>query len=127
MITFEAIHGCYILTSTNLTYTGDKKLWPIHTSINKLLGKLGEFQLLQTLNNKSIRYLVNLWNSKGYKIAFSNKPTKIFSGVKSSGIYWPLRAWIGSLKQRVPITKLKFKGETQHYVIKLPKSTGARH
>jgi len=33
------------------------------------------------------------------------------------------------LKQRVPITSKssKFKGATQHYVVKLPKSAGARH
>jgi hypothetical protein len=34
-----------------------------------------------------------------------------------------------SLKQRVQITNesSKFKGATEHYVVKLPKSTGARH
>ena len=39
------------------------------------------------------------------------------------------RAWVGNLKQRVPITSKssKFKGATQHYVVKLPKSAGARH
>ena len=39
------------------------------------------------------------------------------------------RAWVRILKQRVPITSKssKFKGETQHYVVKLPKSAGARH
>ena len=33
------------------------------------------------------------------------------------------------MKQWVPITSKssKFKGETQHYVVKLPKSAGARH
>ena len=33
------------------------------------------------------------------------------------------------MKQRVPITNKssKFKGATQHYVVKLPKSAGARH
>ena len=38
-----------------------------------------------------------------------------------------LRAWVGNLKQRVPITSKSsnFKGETQHYVVKLPKSAGA--
>ena len=36
---------------------------------------------------------------------------------------------IGYLKQRVIITSKssKFKGETEHYVVKLPKSAGARH
>jgi hypothetical protein len=39
------------------------------------------------------------------------------------------RAWVGNLKQRVPITSKssKFKGVTKHYVVKLPKSAGARH
>ena len=39
------------------------------------------------------------------------------------------RAWVENLKQRVPITSKssKFKGVTQHYVLKLPKSAGARH
>ena len=39
------------------------------------------------------------------------------------------RARVGNLKQRVPITSKssKFKGETQRYVVKLPKSAGARH
>ena len=39
------------------------------------------------------------------------------------------RAWFGNLKQGVPITSKfsKFKGETQPYVVKLPKSVGARH
>jgi hypothetical protein len=39
------------------------------------------------------------------------------------------RACVGNLKQQVLITgkSSKFKGETQHYVIKLPKSAGARH
>ena len=39
------------------------------------------------------------------------------------------RAWVRNLKQRVPITSKssKFKGATQHYVVKLPKSAGARH
>ena len=34
------------------------------------------------------------------------------------------RAWVGNLKQRVPITSKpsKFKGARQHYVVKLPKS-----
>ena len=38
-----------------------------------------------------------------------------------------LRAWVENLRQRVPITRKSsnFKGET-HYVVKLPKSTGAR-
>ena len=33
------------------------------------------------------------------------------------------------MKQRVPITSTssKFKGATQHYLVKLPKSAGARH
>ena len=40
-----------------------------------------------------------------------------------------IRAWVGNLKQRVPIgsKSSKFKGETQLYVVKLPKSAGARH
>ena len=35
---------------------------------------------------------------------------------------------MGNLKQRVPITSKSsnFKGETQHYVVKLPKSAGVR-
>ena len=39
------------------------------------------------------------------------------------------RAWVGNLKQRVPITSKssKFKGETQAYVVKFPNSTGARY
>ena len=39
------------------------------------------------------------------------------------------RAWVGNFKQRVPITSKssKFKNETQAYVAKLPKSTGARY
>ena len=39
------------------------------------------------------------------------------------------RAWVGNLKQQVLITgkSSKFKGETQPYVVKLPKSVGARH
>ena len=38
------------------------------------------------------------------------------------------RAWFGNLKQRVPITSKfsKLKGVTQHYVVKLPKSAGAK-
>ena len=38
-------------------------------------------------------------------------------------------AWVGNLKQRVPITSKssKFKGVTQPYVVKLPKYVGARH
>jgi hypothetical protein len=38
------------------------------------------------------------------------------------------RALVGNLKQRVPITSKSsnFKGETQHYVVKLPKLAGAR-
>ena len=40
---------------------------------------------------------------------------------------WVFRAWVGNLKQRVTITSKfsNFKGETQFYVIKLPKSAGA--
>ena len=39
------------------------------------------------------------------------------------------RAWVGNLKQRVPITSKssKFKGAIQHYVVKLSKSAGTRH
>ena len=37
-----------------------------------------------------------------------------------------IRAWVGNLKQRVPITS-KFNGATQHYVVKFPKSAGVRH
>ena len=42
--------------------------------------------------------------------------------------YKTRRAWVGNLKQRVPITRKSsnFKGETHHYVVKLPKSAGAR-
>ena len=38
-----------------------------------------------------------------------------------------IRTWVGNLKQRVPITSKSsnFKGETQHYVVKLSKSAGA--
>ena len=38
------------------------------------------------------------------------------------------RAWVGNLKQRVPITSKSsnFKRQKQHYVVKLPKSAGAR-
>ena len=39
------------------------------------------------------------------------------------------RVWVGNLKQRVPIPSksTNFKVATQHYVVKLPKSAGARH
>ena len=39
-----------------------------------------------------------------------------------------IKAWVGNLKQRVPITSKSsnFKCETQQYVVKLPKSAGAR-
>ena len=42
---------------------------------------------------------------------------------------WGTKAWVGNLKQWVPITSKssKFKGETQQYVVTLPKSAGARH
>ena len=42
--------------------------------------------------------------------------------------YLPARAWVGSLKQWVPITSKssKFKGEAQHYVVKLPKFRGCK-
>ena len=42
--------------------------------------------------------------------------------------YFPARAWVGSLKQRVPITSKssKFKGAAQHYVVKLPKFRGCK-
>ena len=48
--------------------------------------------------------------------------------IKDSTIITWCRAWVGNLKQRVPITSKSsnFKGETQHYIVKLPKSAGAR-
>ena len=55
----------------------------------------------------------------------------IFNHVLRSDLFQSCkyRAWVGNLKQRVPITSKssKFKGTTQHYVAKLPKSAGVRH
>ena len=38
-------------------------------------------------------------------------------------------AWVGNLKQRVPLTSKfsKFKGEKQHYLAKFPKFIGVKH
>ena len=57
-------------------------------------------------------------------------PTQKEEKVPNNFVFWlHWRAWVGNLKQRVPITSKspKFKGEAQHYVVKLSKSTGARH
>ena len=49
-------------------------------------------------------------------------------GYLSKDISTLVRAWVGYLKQQVPITSKSpnFEGEIQHYVVKLPKSAGTR-
>ena len=61
----------------------------------------------------------------------AKKVLRVLTGTKVCFISRPIavRALVGNLKPGVPITSKssKFKGATQHYVVKLPKSAGARH
>ena len=92
-----------------------KILWYLH----KYIPKLNNF------NPKNHRHRVKCCSVKEVKnLKGSNTLASLSEFVKPMG---PSRAWVRNLKQQVPITSKSsnFRGETQRYVVKLPKSAGA--
>jgi hypothetical protein len=67
------------------------------------------------------------WNKKVFLDTYMLSPV-IHAVIHAVKYILGFRAWVGNLKQRVPITSKssKFQGVTQPYVVKLPKSAGAR-
>ena len=98
------------------------KEWP-----PQILQTVLEVRLELPIKKKIIFNFIN-W-LKYFQVGYFDEKFKLILYPPSSKIHNLPRAWGGNLKQRVPITSKssKFKGETQYYVVKLPKSAGARH
>ena len=101
----------YVIRWSTMQYDASKNWYFIHTRYRNINIQL--FLIILQVNMYSYVVKVSTYVPCAVCIFFTP--------------FFIARAWVVNLKKRVPITSKSsnFKGETQRYVVKLPKATGS--